>query len=208
MKRTIPLLIVIILGFTFVAHVFIPHKISQDFYFEWYLVWTKAMSPFLVLLGVMSLFMIHGTKIQRKAHNWQYSVFVFVGLIGTAAAGFIWGRQDGTPYMWIFENIQMPLGATMFSLLAFYIASAAYKAFRARSIEATVLLVAAIIVMLGRIPLGAALKIGIPETTTWILNVPNLAAKRGIALGVGLGMVATSLKIILGIERTYLGGGD
>lgn len=208
MKRQIPLLIVIILGFIFVAHVFIPAKLSQDFYFEWYQNWVKAASPFAVILGVMSLAMVHGTKIRRKAPNWPYSIVTLVGLVATAAAGFIWGRSAGTPYMWLFENVQMPLGATMFSLLAFYIASAAYKAFRARSPEATVLLIAAVIVMLGRIPLGAAITHWIPDSTTWILNVPNLAAKRGIALGVGLGMVATSLKIILGIERTYLGGGE
>ncbi|MCD4829852.1 MAG: hypothetical protein K8R90_10530 [Candidatus Cloacimonetes bacterium] len=207
-KRQIPLMIVIILGFIFVAHSFIPAKISQDFYFEWYQPWVKAMSPFAVILGIMSLVMVHGTKIKRKAPNWPYSLVIFAGLIATAAFGFIWGRQAGTPYMWMFENVQMPLGATMFSLLAFYIASAAYKAFRARSPEATVLLIAAVIVMLGRIPLGAAITHWIPDSTTWILNVPNLAAKRGIALGVGLGMVATSLKIILGIERTYLGGGE
>ena len=110
--------------------------------------------------------------------------------------------------MWLFKNVQMPMGATMFSLLAFHIASAAYKAFRARSAEATVLLIAAIIVMLGQVPIGAQISKWIPETSNWILNVPNLAAKRAIALGVGLGMTATSLKILLGIERTYLGGGD
>ena len=103
----------------------------------------------------------------------------------------------------------MPMGATMFALLAFYIASASYKAFRARSAEATVLLLAAIIVMLGQVPAGVSMfGESINDITHWILNVPNLASKRGIALGVGLGMVATSLRILLGIERTYLGGGE
>jgi len=204
MKRQIPLLIVIILGFIFVVHTFVPHKISQDF-FDWYQDWIKAMSPFAVFLGIMSLLMVHGTKIVRKATNWQYSVVTLSALVFTAFAGFMWGTQEGTPYMWLFAHVQMPMSSTMFSLLAFYIASAAYKAFRARSAEATVLLLAAIVVMLGQVPLGAAITHWIPDSAQWILNVPNLAAKRGIALGVGLGMVATSLKILLGIERTYLG---
>ncbi|MDY6914724.1 MAG: hypothetical protein SVM86_00190 [Candidatus Cloacimonadota bacterium] len=207
MKRQIPLLIVMILGFLFVIHTFVPHKISADFY-DWWQEWSKAISPFAVVLGVISLGMVHGTKISRKAPNWQYSVVTLFALVFTAASGFIWGRQDGTPYMWLFENVQMPMSATMFSLLAFYIASAAYKAFRARSAEATVLLIAAIIVMLGQVPLGMSISRWIPDISTWILNVPNMAAKRAIMLGVGLGMVATSLKILLGIERSYLGGGD
>ncbi len=204
MKRQIPLLIVICLGFVFFAQSFIPHKISQDF-FDQYLDWMRTMAPFGVVLGIMSLMMVHTTKIKRKAPNWGYSYITIAGLVVTALAGFIWGSEDGTPYMWLFEYVQMPMSSTMFALLAFYIASAAYKAFRARSPEATVLLVTAIIVMLGQVPIGAAITHWIPDATQWFLNVPNLAAKRGIALGVGLSMTATSLKIILGIERTYLG---
>ncbi len=206
MKRTIPLLIVIILGMMFVMHTFVPHKVSQDFY-DWFQKWIKVITSFAIVLGVGSLLMVHYSKIKRKAPAWGYSWVTIAALVGTSAVGFIWGIDEGTPYMWIFENVNAPLGATMFSLLAFYMASAAYKAFRARSMEATLLLIAAIIVMLGRVSIGNAITHWIPDITQWILNVPNLAAKRAIKLGVGLGMTATSLKIILGIERTYLGGG-
>lgn len=205
MKRQIPLMIVIVLGFIFFFQAIIPHKISQDFRDE-YLVWLRTMSPFGVVLGIFSIFSVHITKIRRKAPHWGYSFVTLFGLIATAGSGFIWGVVDeGTPYKWLFEYVQMPMSSTMFALLAFYIASAAYKAFRARSAESTVLLLTAIIVMLGQVPVGAAISNFFPEATQWFLNVPNLAAKRGIALGVGMGMTATSLKIILGIERTYLG---
>ena len=91
----------------------------------------------------------------------------------------------------------------MFSVLAFYIASAAYRSFRAKSLVSILLLIAAFIIMLSIIfynvlPLG--------DLGEWLLSVPNMAAKRGILLGASLGGIATSLKIILGIERGYIGG--
>jgi hypothetical protein len=39
----------------------------------------------------------------------------------------------------------------------------------------------------------------------WILSVPNMAANRAIGMGIGLGGAAMAIKIILGIERTYMG---
>ncbi|MCD8480794.1 MAG: hypothetical protein LRZ88_11650 [Candidatus Cloacimonetes bacterium] len=209
MKKTIPLLIVILGGLIFVAWAFSPHYLIQEvFYNQFYLPWIYAASGFAMFLGVISLSMMHSNKIKRRAPKWQYSYLFFAGFIVTALAGFIGGTQKGSVLMWMFENMQMPMSATMFSLLAFYMASAAYKAFRARSPEATVLLVAAIVVMLAQVPLGVRISRHMPAISQWILDVPNLASKRGIALGVGLGSVATSLKILLGIERSYLGGGD
>ncbi|MBC8312996.1 MAG: hypothetical protein H8E33_01960, partial [Candidatus Cloacimonetes bacterium] len=118
MKKTVPLLIVIILGFLFVAHVFIPAKISQNFYYDWYMPWIKVIGPFAIILGIGSLLMVHTNKIKRKAHNWGYSLVTICGLVITTAFGFIWGIKVGTPFMWIFENVNVPLGATLFSLLA------------------------------------------------------------------------------------------
>ncbi len=122
-------------------------------------------------------------------------------------------------FLWLFENVQVPLDATMFSLLAFFIASAAFRAFRARNIEAALLLISACVVILGLTPpfihwwnsaFGFADSLqGFPsEAKDWVLEVPNLAARRAIVLGVGLGALAQSFRIILGIEQTYLGGDE
>ncbi len=203
-KNRLPLAIVIVLGFLFVGYAFVPHRIAED-YRNWFLTWSRSMSPFAVLLGIMSFSKNHWTRIKRKVPNWYFSVVTFIGLVFTAFAGFYWGREAGTIYMWIFENIQIPTGATIFSLLAFYIASASYKAFRARSAEATVLLVAAVIVMIAQVPLGMAISRWIPDISQWILSVPNMAATRAIFIGVGLGGMSVSVRILLGIERTYLG---
>jgi hypothetical protein len=99
---------------------------------------------------------------------------------------------------------------TMFAMLAFYIASAAYRAFRARNAEATLLLLTAVIVMLWRVPMGEAfLRLfsdSLPEyINTFVMGGFNVSVQRGIIIGAALGAASMSLRIILGIERTYMG---
>jgi hypothetical protein len=95
---------------------------------------------------------------------------------------------------------------TMFSMLAFFIASAAYRTFRAKTIESALLLLAALFVIFGRVPISAAVSDKFPAIADWIMSYPNLAVKRGILIGVSLGMVGTALRVIFGIERAYIGG--
>lgn len=120
---------------------------------------------------------------------------------------------------WMYKYLLQNLAATMFALLSFYIASAAFRAFRAKSFEATALLITGIIVMLGNVTVGEFIShwlrhdlhlsvLDFSTWTNWILNGPNTAAQRAITFGLFLGQVALALRIIFGIERTYLGGGD
>ena len=110
-----------------------------------------------------------------------------------------------------------PLGSTMFSLLAFFIASAAFRAFRAKNTEATILLVTAFVVLLGRTYAGFYLTRWLPDDysglrldrlTNTIMNTFNTAGNRAIMIGIAMGIVSTSLKVLLGIDRSYLGSDE
>lgn len=208
MKKSIPLFLVFLVGILMIVQFFIPHPISVAFY-RGFLNWFTAMVLFALIIGIGTLLHRHWDKIRKKKQDWQFSIVTIFGFWLMIILGVFWGIDEGSMFMKIFEYVLTPLQATMFSLLAFFIASAAFRAFRARTFEATLLLVAALIVMVGRVPLGDRLTFGMASyLTEWIFRIPNLAAKRGIQMGIALGMIATSLKIIFGIERSWLGSGE
>ncbi|MBI3077511.1 MAG: hypothetical protein HYY85_11115 [Deltaproteobacteria bacterium] len=205
-RRQLPLLITLVLGTAAAMQYYVPHPLSERLLSE-VSVWLQIILGFAMILGLVSLGHVHYRKIREQAAGWGYSLVVFVSMALTVAVGVAsGGREQGTPFGWIYSYMLVPLNATMFSILAFFVASAAYRAFRARTLQATVLLVAAAIVMLGRVPLGEYLVGWAGAASDWILNVLNTGARRGIIIGISLGIIATSIKIIVGIERSYLGG--
>lgn len=206
MKRTLPLIIVFVLGIVMIIQNFIPHPVSESLMQKANL-WLIAMGGFGLILGVGTFIHLHLTKIKRNVPEWPYSLVALFSMLVMASIGIFGGIGTGSLFLHIYLNVLVPMQATMFSLLAFFMASAAYRAFRARTFEATLLLVAAIIVMLGRVPIGDLFTAGYAsEIVEFLFAGPNMAAKRAILLGVALGGIATSLKIIFGIERAWLGG--
>lgn len=199
-----PLLVTFLSGFAVAALFFIPNYKAQAFNSK-LLEWTLVVYAFALILGSMSLWNSHARKVRTRAEGWIYSIVTLTSLVVITVLGVWKGVGEGTPVGAIYDTVNSPLASTMFALLAFVIASAAFRAFRARSVEATLLLITAIVMMIGRVSIGPIISPHLPGITEWLLDVPNLAAKRAIALGVGLGAVSTALKIILGIEQSYLG---
>jgi predicted Na+-dependent transporter len=211
LKRQLPLAITFVMGVAFALQYYIPHPVSEEAITK-VSDWMKIISGFALVLGIASVFHVHAVKIRRQAPGWGYSGALFAAIVTTMGVGFWSGgesKADGaqTAFGWLYDYTMVPLQGTMFSILAFFIASAAYRAFRARSPEASVLLVSAVVVMMGRVPLGQFLAPWTWHVTQWLLNVLNSAVRRAILIGVSMGSVGLSLKIILGKERSYLGGG-
>lgn len=220
MKRQIPLILCFSFGVVMLLTQFSPHSYSQGVYEE-VLNWARIITPFALIFSTITLLQTHVTRIRRQTEHWQYSFLVFFGILIMIIIGLPFGPQHPW-FEWLFNNVQLPMDATMFSLLAFFIASAAYRAFRARNVEASLLLITAVIVMLGNVPVGDLIWNTLVSLTPWgdnladgsswmkqwILDNPNLSSRRGILLGISLGVISQSIRIILGIERSYLGGGD
>ena len=221
MKREIPLFITFFVGTLLIVSVFIPPAESWG---ENFSVFFDIIAVFAFFLGGGNLLRIHLQKVSARRSDWGYSIVTLVAFLVMLAAGlFKIGNPGGisgnltTAQSWfqiLFQNIMSPLGSTMYSLLAFFVASASYRAFRAKNREATILLVAAFIILLGRTPFGTMVTswippqldvLQVPNLAIWIMSGPNLAGQRAIMIGIGLGIVSMSLRILLGIERTYLG---
>jgi hypothetical protein len=182
----------------------------------------NIIAVFAFILGGGNLMRVHLSKVSGRHKEAPYSIVTLAGFLGMLAAGlFRMGVPAGQPYDHVdglFQEIYKatfePLSASMFALLAFFVASAAFRAFRARTLEATLLLLAAFVILIGRTPVGYYLTawipdqlalLRIPELSAFIMSAFNTAGQRAIQMGIALGIISTSLKLILGIERSYLG---
>ena len=270
-KRQIPILIVTVIGWITLLGWFIDQPTIQEFVNDDATQWFDILASFAIILGALNLIKLQVQKILYQKPGWIYSVVAVMGFLFAITAGFFvkgvddsvaqWGAHvttDGTLFKWMFDYMFSPMSATMFSLLAFFVASASYRAFRIRNFEATLLLVSGIIIMVGRVPIGSVISswfvlylivlsagiyinvwkkdmkttfvfvaVGIsivtiagfmygwpidkpgifylPAIQEWIYYYPNVAGARSIMIGIGLGIFATSIRYILGIERSYIG---
>jgi hypothetical protein len=235
MKRSVPLLITALGGFVMIGAYFIPYTQSWG---ETVAIWFDILAAIAFILGGGNLVKVQLQKLSDRRAGWGYAAIVLISFFITLIVGLFkigshpspqfpnapWSgyyREMGSAFWFAFQYLFTPLTATMFAMLAFYIASAAFRAFRAKNLEAILLLGTAFIILLGRTFAGVALTnwidpqrwsgfkyltgLRIENMTVYIMAVFNTAGSRAIMIGIALGIVSTSLKLILGIDRSYLG---
>ncbi len=227
MKREIPILLTVLCGLIITWSFFAPpatpgstavgyETVAQGLNAE-LLQWALIFFSVAFILGIANLARISLKQIASGHRDRPYKVVLLVVLFGYLGLGLaeMHGAFEGTALAeqygeralrdWVYRKVFIPLQATMFSLLAFYIASAAFRAFRARSLESTLLLAAGTVVMLGQVPLGDQLTGGYASRAlAFLMKDVNGAGQTAIIVGATMGVLATGLRIVLGIERSYL----
>lgn len=200
---------------------------------------SNILAGFLLGLGIYSLLRVHGRRIAKQQKDWGFSVVLLLSLVLMAFFGLLdWSAHQDPKlnealldvHKWtmvnftsdlLFDGLLQQMDAAMFSLIAFYILSAAYRAFRVRSPEATILLATALIVMLSVMPAVQAVADGFVKTrlangdpnsflmnlqltsiADWLKTTLQSSSIRGIEFGVGIGLLAMGLRIWLSLERT------
>lgn len=220
MRTTVPVIIAFLSGIVMIVSFFFnPDRTILGQIESEVLVWVTIVGGFTLLLGVVSITRVNFRSVRMQKEGWFFNLLTLISIFVMAIPSILpvswsplFGDREGSIYDWLFTNVDSIMMQTMFGLLAFYIASAAYRAFRARNAEATILLLTAVLVMLWRVPMGEAfLRLFSDNLPQWInsyvMNGANMSVQRGIIIGAALGAASMSLRILLGIERTYMGKG-
>jgi hypothetical protein len=168
--------------------------------------WVGVLVAFALLVGLANLIRVHLVRVARRGEGWLYSLLLVGSALGVLGAGLANGGPGSEPVAWAFRWVYQPLGAAVFSLLAFFLTTAFFRALRVRGAEAVVLLLAALVVivvqeasLLGVQPLDF-----ITNVKNWISDYPVLAGTRAIILGVAFGAIGISLRVLLGFDRPYM----
>lgn len=175
--------------------------------------WAVMLAAFALLIGVLNLVAVHWRKIQARKSGSFYSIILIISLVATIVIT-TWSGPTGTWSLWILNNIQIPIEASLVALLAIVLAYTAARMFRYRINTITIIFIAiVIIILLGTVPFYGALKVTalkdisslFKQLASWITQTWSTAGARGILLGVALGTIATGLRILLGADRPYGG---
>lgn len=206
MKRQLPIIIVAVTAIFVMAMKFLNFGPFGAAAIKEADVWIQVTYEFAFLLGAINFTRLHYGNVSRKRTKWVYSAISLVAMVLTAIITLING-VNGPVSTFLYQNIANRIDSAIYALLGFYVCSAAYRSFKLKNLEAGILLVSTVLLMLAQAPIGDAMFPGISKLGEWILTVPNSAGMRGIRLGAGIGAYAASIRVVLGLERSWTGSG-
>ncbi len=201
MKSGPPVVIGGILGMVIILDNFIKYKPLQTTS-QVLTSWVVVISGFAMLLGAVNMILVHTKRIQSRDRSDESSLLL-LSLFVMIIFGVFVGRNSGI-FKFLFDNVVVPAGSTFYSVAIFYIASAAYRVFRVKNLAGFVVLAAAFLEIMGRMPMVVAVSDRFPVIAEWLMGPPTVGAQRAVMISGAVGAIALGIRVLLGIERGHM----
>jgi hypothetical protein len=173
-------------------------------------IWALIIQLIAIGIGAVNMMRSHYRVISRReSGRWYYSAYMialFWIMLLLGIPGIISGTENSI-YSWLFNQLYVSLGTTLYAITGFYIFSAGYRAFRARTMEAALMLLAGIIMMLSNAPVGEVIWVGFPVIGDWLLSTGQRPWQTTVVMVEAFGMMAFGYRAFTGKERGFYGGG-
>lgn len=169
------------------------------------LAWAILLAAVAMLLGLFNLFQVHFKRV-REGEKAAFSFMLLLGLL----AGFgvtLWQGRADTMANWLFNYIHVPIETSLMAVLAVTLTLATVRMVQQRNDFMSILFIVTLFVLLlGSAPvLGLEMPIFTRTLGPYISQVLSVGGARGLLIGVGLGTLATGLRILIGADRPYGG---
>jgi hypothetical protein len=190
--------------------VFIPYFIPWgplDWFSGKLMTIAAVTNAFTVVIAVYSQFRRSGRFIREKRRGWVFHIYLLALLAVMTMSGIFLGQHVGA-YEWLLLAVVTPLSSVIYGILAFYMASAGARAFRARSPQAALLLLAGFIVLLYQAPLTGAVFPGIEGAATYLTDTFGMSVSRMFSISVSIGAIVLGVRMLTGKEVAFLGFGE
>lgn len=158
--------------------------------------WTILLSAFGLLAGALNVVLVHLQRIQEGRADWLLSLVLLVVLTMVFTAGLLDKEGTASPLLeWVYEHLIYPVQSTLFALLAFFLAAAAYRYLRIGRVGGGWMLAGALSMFLIQMPLSqSVLSVPVRNLLTWLLEWPVMAAMRGVLLGAALSLMIVTIR--------------
>lgn len=195
MKNSVPTLFALIFGLLALAGLLFIPALAQLI-----LGWASFLAVCALLLGLGNLFLVHAKR-ALKAN--VYSLVLILSLLAVLALGLadMLELTDGDMAQQLFEQVQKPLETAFSSLLAFFLLFAGFRLFQRRRDGWSFLFLATVILLLLPVPFAAASLF--TSLRNLISGLVVTAGLRGLLIGIALGTITLSLRLLVGSERPY-----
>jgi general stress protein CsbA len=167
--------------------------------------WVVIISAVTVAMGFVYMTNAQIKMYQKNKTTLQlaYTVTTYVFFFAFLIAGLAFKGDVSSPeYLWWFNNVYANVGATIYAVMFFTLASSAYRTFVVSSVEAISLIVGGMIYTLRQVPLFQVYVPWIVPLGEWILLVPNTGGSRGAVIAAAIAALVVGIRTLWGKEVT------